>query len=109
MFDSKFLNRRAALLLLAGSATLIATPMALQIQSALAEGEDGGDGKNGDGGDGKNGDGGDGKNGDGGDGKNGDGADANDTDTNDDNGADTNDTPDDGDKNCPVGTNCNKD
>ena len=119
MFDSKFLNRRAALLLLAGTASLVAAPITLQISSALAEEQAGGDGKNGDGGEGKNGDGGgDGKNGEGdtegnngsggGDGKNGDGET---NDSSDDKGNDA--KKDSSNKanvdNCPAGTNCKKD
>jgi hypothetical protein len=103
MFDSKFLNRRAALLLLAGSATLLAVPIALQIPAALADDDGGNGGGEGGGGEGGGGNGGGNHDKDNEDKDNEDKDNEADKDTK---GVDANDTPDD---NCPVGTNCDKD
>jgi hypothetical protein len=105
MFDSKFLSRRAALLMLAGSATLIAAPIALQIPAAMADDDHEGGGNGGSGG-GNSG----GNSSNDHDNEKDDEKDDNDSDgssssssTDSPDSTDTND-----DDNCAVGTNCNK-
>ena len=90
MSESKFLSRRTALLLFAGSATLIAAPIALQIPAAMAEDSGGNSGGSSDGG------------------KDNENDNNDDNESDDDSTSSTSTTTTDDDK-CPVGTNCNKD